>query len=170
VGVAVGRSERPEDRLQGLDRVAVAADHQAIAVLEPPHAAGRAGVDVFDALRSDLRMPPDIVVEVRVAPVDDRVNRLEDAHQLVEHRLGGVAGRDHDPHRARRRQPGDQLGDAEGALGALGHDPSRLLRGPVECHDLVAVTDEAADHVGAHPAKADEADAHRESPCLVRPE
>ena len=161
VGVPIGRCERVEDRLEGLDRLAVAADHEAVAVLEPPDAAGRAGVDVPETLRPHLRVASDVVVEVRVAAVDDRVARLEDLHQLVDHRLGGVARGDHDPHRARSRQPGDQLADAEGALGALGHDLARLLRGPIEGNDLVALTDQPADHVRAHPPEADEADAHR---------
>jgi hypothetical protein len=40
-------------------------------------------------------------VEVRVAAVDDRVARLEVLEQLLDLRLGGVAGGDHDPDRAR---------------------------------------------------------------------
>jgi hypothetical protein len=43
------------------------------------------------------RVAPDVVVEVRVAAVDDRVARLEVLEQLLDLGLGGVAGGDHDP-------------------------------------------------------------------------
>ena len=43
---------------------------------------------------------------------------------------------------------------------ALAGDLRGLLRRPVVDDDLVAVADEAADHVGPHPAEADEPDAH----------
>ena len=51
-------------------------------------------------------------------------------------------------------------------VGALAGDLGRLLRRPVVDDDLVAVAEQPADHVGAHPAEADEADAHRGS-CLL---
>ena len=49
-GVAAGRQRR-EDRVEPLDRFGLAADHQAVAALEPPHAAAGADVDVVQALR-----------------------------------------------------------------------------------------------------------------------
>ena len=97
VEVAVDRRERAEDRLERLDRLAVAADHQAEAVREPPDAAGHAGVDVVDAVLRELGVAPDVVVEVRVAAVDDRVAGLEVLEQLGDLGLGRVAGGDHDP-------------------------------------------------------------------------
>ena len=44
------RRQRLEDRIEVLDDVLVAADHQAVAALEAPDAAAGAGVDVVDAL------------------------------------------------------------------------------------------------------------------------
>ena len=49
VRVAVLGRERLEDRLEALDGLVVAADHQAEADLEAPDAAGDAGVDEVDA-------------------------------------------------------------------------------------------------------------------------
>ena len=54
-----------------------------------------------------------VVVEVRVAAVDDRVARLEVLHQLRDLGLGRVAGRDHDPDGARLLELRDELGDRE---------------------------------------------------------
>ena len=48
------------------------------------------------------------------------------------------------------------------ACRALAGDLLGLLRRPVVDDDLVAVADEPADHVGAHPAETDEPDAHRD--------
>ena len=45
--------------------------------------------------------------------------------------------------------------------GAFARDLGRLLRRPVVDDDLVTVADQAADHVGPHPAETDEPDAHR---------
>ena len=67
------RSQRPEERRQPLDDVRTAADHQAVAALGAPDAAGRADVDVVDALRRERSRPAHVVLEVRVAAVDDHV-------------------------------------------------------------------------------------------------
>jgi hypothetical protein len=64
---------------------------------------------VDSALAERLRAA-DVVVIVRVAPVDDRVIGGEQRRELFE---GGVdeGGWHHDPDRARRLQLGDQLGE-----------------------------------------------------------
>ena len=80
--------------------------------------------------------------------------------ELRDLRLGGVTGGDHDPDRARLLERGDQLGDRERRSGALAGDLPGLLGRPVVDDDLVSVADEAADHVGTHPAETDEPDAH----------
>src|SRR5260221_9855858 len=43
--------ERGEDRVEPPDRLGLAADHHAIAALQPPDAAPRPDIDVVDALR-----------------------------------------------------------------------------------------------------------------------
>ena len=114
-------------------------------------------------------MAADVVVEVGVAAVDDRVARLEVLEQLLDLGLGRVAGRDHHPDRARLLELVDQLLDRvrrDRAL-ALGLDLLGLLRRPVVDDDLVAVADEPADHVGPHPAETDEPDAHVGQPSVV---
>ncbi|GIW19790.1 MAG: hypothetical protein KatS3mg065_0086 [Chloroflexota bacterium] len=111
----------------------------------------------------------EVVVEVRVPAVDDRVTRRQVGEELLDLGLGRVAGWDHDPDCPRRCQLGHELLDGEGCLGALGRDLAGLVRGPVVGNDLVAVAEEAANHVRAHPAESDEADAHvGGSPSVVR--
>ena len=161
---ALGR-ERVEDRLERLHGRVVAADHQAVAVLEAPDAAAGAGVDVADALLRrapswrrtsswKFVLPPSMIVSPGSRMLE----------QLLDLGLGGIAGRDHDPDRARLLELLDQLRDGEGRLGALLRDVPRLLGRPVVGHDLVTVAKQAANHVRAHPAEADEADAHGRSP------
>jgi hypothetical protein len=141
VEIAALRGERLEDRLERLDRVGRPADHQAVTHLEAPNSAARAGVDVLDALRRELRLAPLVIVEVRVAAVDDRVTRLEVLHQLGDLGLGRITGRDHDPDRARLLELRHELLDRERSQRALACDLLRLLGRPVVGHDLVVVAE-----------------------------
>src|SRR5262249_25201490 len=92
-------------------RVAIAAGHEAVAHLEPPDAAGNADVDEMDAARRSLGMPALRVVEVGVAAVDDRVSGRGEGKQLLECRLGDLAGRHHHP----ERPAGPSIQNARGA-------------------------------------------------------
>ena len=67
-----------------LDRVVVAADHQAVAALEAEDAAAGADVDVVDALLAQLRGPADVVAVVGVAAVDDDVALVQQRGDLVD--------------------------------------------------------------------------------------
>src|SRR5207245_194537 len=78
-----------------------AAAHQAVAVLQSPDAAAGAGVDVGQAARGQLLAAPDVVLPLRVTPVDDRVAALEHPGERPDRRLRRLAGGDHHPHRAR---------------------------------------------------------------------
>jgi hypothetical protein len=129
-----------------------------------PPTAGGSGVDEVDAVLGSFGVAAHAVVEVGVAPVHDRVTRLQEFEQLVDHRFGGVAGRNHHPYGARLRQLGDELLNGEGAVRALGHDLASLLRGPVVGDDMVLVQEQASHHVGAHPAESDEAEFHSSTP------
>ena len=82
------RLERVEDRLHLGDVLLRAADHQRVAVLQAPHAAGDAGVDVADALLAAQHVVHLVVGVLGVAPVDDHIARVEQAGQLLD-RLPG---------------------------------------------------------------------------------
>src|SRR6185437_4309670 len=148
-----------EDRRQSLDGFRWPADHHAVADLEPPHAAGDADVDVFDALAFELLGAALVVGPTGVAAVDDRVAAIEQLGQLVDSLLRGRAGRDHDPHDPRRRELLDELSQRARAGGPV---PDRLPDGllvEVEGDDLVlGVAPDAVHHVAAHLAQPDKAD------------
>ena len=86
--LAAAWRERLEDRIEALDDLVLAADHEAVAALEAVHAAAGAGVDVVDVLRGERLRAADVVLEERVAAVDDRVARLE---LLVERRRRSIS-------------------------------------------------------------------------------
>ena len=79
----------------------LAADHHAVAVLESPHAAGDADVQVVEAERRVFLGAADGVAEVRVRAVDQDVALAGVLRELVERVIRGLAGRDHRPHDAR---------------------------------------------------------------------
>jgi hypothetical protein len=87
----------------------VAADHHAVADLEPPHAAGGADVDVVDPALVERRRAAHVVVPVGVAAVDDGVALVEEVGEREHGLLGRVAGGDHDPHGARRFELGHEI-------------------------------------------------------------
>src|SRR4029078_5629945 len=114
-------------------------------------------------------LPSYVVVEVRVAAVDDRVARLEVLEQLDDLSLRRIAGRDHDPDRPPLCQRGDQLGDRERRFGSLAGDLLGLLRSPVIDDDLVTIAPGPADHVGPHPPETDNPELHRFRPPWALP-
>ena len=104
--IAVLRRQRQEDRLEPLADLGFAADHQAVAFLQPPDAAAGAGVDVVDALGRQRLRAPHVVVKVGVAAVDDGVAGRQQAAERGDGRLGGIARTAPSPRpRAARRAP-----------------------------------------------------------------
>ena len=152
VRVAVLGREVLEDRLEPLHGLVVAADHQAVAVREPPDAAAHARVDEVDALRLRVAVAALRVAEVRVAAVDDRVARVAEREQLLERVLGDLAGGDHQPERARRVELVAKLGERRRG--------SRVVVRVVRLH-VVAALLEAGRHVAAHAAEADHPELHQ---------
>src|SRR5690349_17530137 len=84
VAVAIGRGERLEDWLAVVEDRLVAADHQAVALFQPPDAATGAAVEIVHARGGDFLPATDGVVKVRVAAVNDDVARLEQAHDMMK--------------------------------------------------------------------------------------
>src|SRR5581483_9342125 len=145
-------------RLEPLDRALVAAGHQAEPGLQAPDAAGHAHVDERDLLLARLPVPALRVAEVGVAAVDDRVTGLEQANQLLEGLFGDLAGRDHQPDVARRRE-------------LLGERAERLRRRRdlrVVRLDLVPVLLEPLRHAAAHPPEPDHPKLHQTSSNRMR--
>ena len=161
VAPAVRRGEHVEDRGEPVDRLLVAADHHAVADVEPPDAAGRPDVDVVDPALVQGGGAAHVVVPLRVAAVDDRVARLQQRRERVDRLLGRVARGDHEPDRARRVEGGDEVLERVHAGRAVGLRGAHRLLVVVERHHLVVrVAVDAMDHVAAHLAEADEAELH----------
>ena len=154
------RSERAEDRIEALDRLCLAADHQAVAALEAEHAAARAHVEVAHSARRERLGSRYVVAVEGVAPVDDRVAALEDLGDLVDD-ASGDGRRDHDPDGARGVQRRRELGRGSRRGGALAGQLGHRVGVHVEHHALMAGAHEAAHDVRPHPAQSDHAELHR---------
>ena len=72
-------------------------------------AAGHAGADEVQPARAQVLLAAAGVGEVGVAAVDDDVAGVEQRDQLGDHRVGGLAGLDHDDDRPRPLQRGDEV-------------------------------------------------------------
>src|SRR5579875_1934592 len=94
--VALAGGDGPEDRVEPLDRLGLAPDHQAEPALQPPDAAAGAAVDVVDAVGPQLLGPGDVVPVVGVAAVDHHVVGVQQRPQLVQGLLHDAGGH-HDP-------------------------------------------------------------------------
>ena len=99
-----------EDRAERLVGLRGAAGHDRRAEQRALLAARDAGADEVQALLAQRGLAADRVREVRVAGVDDDVALLEERHELVDDRVRGAAGLDHDDDlaraaRATRRSP-----------------------------------------------------------------
>ena len=151
-------AQRVEDRHRLLHVRGRAADHQAVAVVEAPDAAGDTAVEVADALGLEQLLVLEVVGEAAVATVDDQVALVEQAGELGD----GVAGRrtagHHDPHHPRRVEPLDEVGQR-----------ARVRHGLVAVvpHDLVASAADALAHVAAHLAQPDQTQLHLGTPRCV---
>src|SRR6266545_779702 len=133
-------------------RLVVAADHQAVAVLQSPDPAGDAGVDEGDALLVRLDVAALRVAEVRVAAVDDRVARVPELQQAPECVLGRRPRGDHQPERPRRVELVAQL---------LERRRRSRFAVAVEGLHVVTALAQADRHVAAHPPEADHPELHQ---------
>ena len=100
-----------EYRVQAVDDILFAADHHAIAALQPPDTAGGADIDIMDGFGPQFRRAPQIVPVEAVAAVDQRIPCVEMACQFQDGALGHFTGRQHQPHGARGFERGDKGGE-----------------------------------------------------------
>ena len=114
--IRVGR-DRLEDLLHGTPGFLRAAGHDRGTQQRALFAARDAGADVEEALALTILGPPDRVREVRVAAIDDDVALLQVRDHLVDERVNGATGLDHQHHLAGALQVLD-----EGAHGLAADD------------------------------------------------
>src|ERR1700733_7634023 len=158
--IAEPRRQRLEDRIETIDDGFVAADHQAIAALETPHAAARADVDAVDVALFQHLGAADVVLPKRVAAVEHDVAWIEQLAELPDRVLRDLTRGQHDPDRARRPQLRDELVEALGALGAVAANGGDRLWGVIIEDHLVTVLNQAARNIAAHAPEANHADLH----------
>jgi hypothetical protein len=164
---AVLRSESAEDRLGSPDGRLAAADHQAVAVFQPPDAPAGARVHQLDAAASQGGAAPDGVVEIGVSAVDDDVAPLQSGQEQLDGLIDRLAGRHHEPDDTRRREAASQVGEVLRALRAIGGDLGDRRNGPVPRHDFVSSPEQAPRHVAAHPAETHHREFHVVSLSLL---
>src|SRR5262245_44798965 len=80
--VAAAGREGGEDRAETLHWIRFAADHHAIAALQPPDATARADVDIADPLGHQLLGSADVVDVVGIAAVNENVTALKVWQQI----------------------------------------------------------------------------------------
>ena len=157
-GVAVGsRRHRVEDGNQFVVGRLWATDHQREAHVGTRGAAARPAVEVGRVGR--LR-PPDRVLEVGVAAVDDDVVAVEVRAQFLQCRVHRVARGDHQPDPFVRTQPLREVGDRVGRLRAGVRGRRHRLLVDVERHDVVPRVEYAVDDDPPHPAESDDSELH----------
>ena len=108
VQVAIFGGQIDECWFEALDDGRVAADHQTKAQFEAPDPARCPLVNIVDAFGCQYRRSAHVVVEVRVAAVDNGVAGAEQVRQIVDHRFGGRTAGQHDPDGPWCRQCVDQ--------------------------------------------------------------
>ena len=153
--------QRLEDRSAVLENLRLRADHQRIAVLEPPDAARRARVDIVQPASFNACRVFEGDLPVGVAAVDHNVAWLTQIGQLLN-RLGGRFTRGH--HHPRHPRPlsegPEQRLERARALGAFGlASADGLVRSVVDKNSM-SVAKQARDHVAAHASQADHPDFH----------
>ena len=134
--VAPAGSQRRKDRIEALDDRLLAADHHAIAALQPPHPAAGPDIDIVDPPRRQLLGAPDIVDVVGIAAVDQDVVGLESRQNDRRCVLSTTAAGTISQTARGFSSFLDQIGERGGPDGVLrGHLADRLWR-HVEDHAL----------------------------------
>src|SRR6185437_6599933 len=138
-----------------------AANHQAVAALDTPDAAGRAAVDVANVLLGQFLGAADVVLVEGIAAVDDDVVRPQQRSETLDRLFGDLAGRQHHPNRTRLFP--ERLHHSlqrVGGCGALLRERFARLGVGVEHHTMVPRLHQAARDVAAHAAQSNDADLH----------
>ena len=159
------RRERAEDRIEPLDHRLLAADHQAVAAFEPPHAAAGADIEVVDAARAQRGGARDVVLPERVAAVDDGVARRPAGRpsSSTAFAVASPAGTISQTTRG-GFQPLDQVLQRGGGSRALPAERQARLEIGVEHDAFVPVAHQAPGDIRAHPAQTDDTDLHPRPP------
>ena len=142
------------------DHGLVATDHHAVPLIESPHSAAGAAVDVVDASVVEDLCAAQRVLVVGIAAVDEGVAGRQQRQERRDAAVGDGTGRDHEPQRARPRQAGNEHLQRRRGPGAAFLNVLARLRLGVEADHSMRAAHEPLRHVGAHAAQADHSDLH----------
>jgi hypothetical protein len=157
----IRRRKRLEDRFDRAHMIPLAAGHQAVAVVEPPHTARSSHIDEADVGLREHRSTALRVLEVRIATIDDDITRFEPALEFLDDPLGRIAARNHQPYDARSLEPLHQAGNRGGGnhAGLISQLLPDVLVG-IMSNDLDAGTAQAPNHIASHLAEANHSKFH----------
>jgi hypothetical protein len=116
--VAGARGQRPEDGIEVLDNLRLAADHHAVTALEAPDTAAGADIDVIKILAGEFMSPPDVVDVIGVAAIDEDVPCVQERYQSGNGLVHDPGGH-HEPDRPRPFEPIDEIHHMFSAFGAF---------------------------------------------------
>jgi hypothetical protein len=116
-------------------------------------------VDVMDALGFQFSRPPNVVVIVGVPTVNDDVVAIKKRHKAAE-AIVHHSRRYHKPNGAGLTELADEVLQRRTTGSALFGEGVHCVRKHVVHHALMAGTDQAADHVGAHSSESDHSELH----------
>ena len=102
----------------------------------------------------------DVVHVIRIASVDHDVAGLEQWRE-VRDRLVHDRSRNHEPHCAGPVELLHEFRERRCAGGLLSHEIGHRRGSPVEHDAIMAVANQAPDHVGTHPAESDHSELHQ---------
>src|SRR5215471_854371 len=97
--IASARSQRLKDRIKPLHSFLRPANHHAVTAIDAPHATAGSDVHVVDAFPLQVFCAPNVVFEIRVTAINDRVARLHVLSELLYRSFRRTTGGNHDPDR-----------------------------------------------------------------------
>src|SRR5215472_2768626 len=107
--LAFARSQRLEDRVEPLRRFLRTTDHHAVTAIDAPHATAGSNVDIVDTLPVQFFRAPNVVFEIGVAAINDRIARLHVLGELLYRGFRRTTRGNHDPDRTRRFKLRNQI-------------------------------------------------------------
>jgi len=100
-----------------MELITLAADHQAVATVQPPNPAAGAHIQVMDGLAAQLAAASDVIVIMGITSVNQDVPRAQQRYDIGDDPFNG-SGRDHQPDYTRQRQERNKFGQRRGSHGA----------------------------------------------------
>jgi hypothetical protein len=153
------RVQRGKDRAQAFNHWRVAANHQAVALVQPPHPTASSAIDIVDLFVGEPLCTTQRVLVVGIATIDESVTCRQQRQQLGDDWINRL-DRNHQPQCARGLHRRHQRLQRSSGFGALGLDTFARLLFPGIADHAMATAHQPLRHVRAHAPQADHAECH----------